>query len=133
MPGRRPRRSLGRAGQRGQVLDVVAWQEELSQLIEAYNQPYLYLNRELIREKVLDQGEVEVAVTVTDVNEPPSITSAAAVSVPENQTAVLPRPAQRTHGLATDQPPGKIHEAPERHAQTFFDAPGGDQCQHRRQ
>ena len=32
------------------------------ELIEAYNQPYLYLNRELIREKGLDQGEVEQAV-----------------------------------------------------------------------
>ena len=32
------------------------------ELIEAYNQPYLYLNRELIREKGLDQAEVETAV-----------------------------------------------------------------------
>ena len=32
------------------------------ELIEAYNQPYLYLNRELIREKGLDQAEVEQAV-----------------------------------------------------------------------
>ena len=32
------------------------------ELIEAYNQPYLYLNRELIREKGLDQAEVEKAV-----------------------------------------------------------------------
>ena len=31
-------------------------------LIEAYNQPYLYLNRDLIREKGLDQAEVEAAV-----------------------------------------------------------------------
>ena len=31
-------------------------------LIEAYNQPYLYLNRDLIREKGLDQAEVETAV-----------------------------------------------------------------------
>jgi predicted AlkP superfamily pyrophosphatase or phosphodiesterase len=32
------------------------------ELIEAYNQPYLYLNRDLIREKGLDQTEVEKAV-----------------------------------------------------------------------
>ncbi len=32
------------------------------ELIEAYNQPYLYLNRELIRAKGLDQAEVEEAV-----------------------------------------------------------------------
>jgi len=32
------------------------------ELIEAYNQPYLYLNRELIRENGLDQAEVEKAV-----------------------------------------------------------------------
>jgi predicted AlkP superfamily pyrophosphatase or phosphodiesterase len=32
------------------------------ELIEAYNQPYLYLNRDLIREKGLDQAEVEKAV-----------------------------------------------------------------------
>ena len=32
------------------------------ELIEAYNQPYLYLNRNLIREKGLDQADVEAAV-----------------------------------------------------------------------
>jgi len=32
------------------------------ELIEAYNQPYVYLNRELMREKGLDQAEVEKAV-----------------------------------------------------------------------
>jgi predicted AlkP superfamily pyrophosphatase or phosphodiesterase len=32
------------------------------ELMEAYNQPYLYLNRDLIREKGLDQADVEAAV-----------------------------------------------------------------------
>jgi predicted AlkP superfamily pyrophosphatase or phosphodiesterase len=57
------------------------------ELIEAYNQPYLYLNRDLIREKGLDQGEVETAIAAELVK---LDGVAAAVSSTALRTAGLP-------------------------------------------
>jgi len=57
------------------------------ELIEAYNQPYLYLNRDLMREKGLDQAEVEVAVA-TELVKFDGV--AAAVSSTALRTASLP-------------------------------------------
>ncbi len=57
------------------------------ELIEAYNQPYLYLNRDLIREKGLDQAEVEAAVAAELVK---FDGVAAAVSSTALRTASLP-------------------------------------------
>jgi arylsulfatase A-like enzyme len=57
------------------------------ELIEAYNQPYLYLNRDLIRERDLDQAEVENAVAAELVK---FDGVAAAVSSTALRTASLP-------------------------------------------
>jgi predicted AlkP superfamily pyrophosphatase or phosphodiesterase len=57
------------------------------ELIEAYNQPYLYLNRELISAKGLDQAEVEAAVAAELVK---FDGVAAAVSSTALRTASLP-------------------------------------------
>jgi predicted AlkP superfamily pyrophosphatase or phosphodiesterase len=57
------------------------------QLIEAFQQPYIYLNRELIAEKGLDQGEVEKAVAA-ELEKFEGI--AAAVSSTALRTASLP-------------------------------------------
>jgi predicted AlkP superfamily pyrophosphatase or phosphodiesterase len=57
------------------------------ELIEAYYQPYLYLNRELIRERGLDQAEVEAAVAAELVK---FDGIAAAVSSTALRTASLP-------------------------------------------
>jgi hypothetical protein len=56
-------------------------------LIEAYNQPYLYLNRELIGAKGLDQAEVEAAIAAELVK---FDGVAAAVSSTALRTASLP-------------------------------------------
>jgi predicted AlkP superfamily pyrophosphatase or phosphodiesterase len=56
-------------------------------LIESYNQPYLYLNRDLIREKGLDQGDVEEAVAA-ELEKFDGV--AAAVSSTALRTASLP-------------------------------------------
>jgi len=57
------------------------------ELIEAYNQPYLYLNHDLIREKGLNQAEVEVAIAAELVK---FDGVAAAVSSTALRTASLP-------------------------------------------
>ena len=57
------------------------------ELIQSYSQPYVYLNRDLIREKGLDQGEVELAVAA-ELEKFDGV--AAAVSSTALRTASLP-------------------------------------------